>query len=75
MEENAQSATASVEFETKEDLLTAQTKDMKMFEGNSIEVQIGSGNTIYVCNFPPAADELWIRDKFRHVSSFLPFIQ
>lgn len=59
--------TAVIEFDSKEDVLAAQTKDMKEFDGRSIEVQIGSGTTLYVCNFPPAADDAWIRDKFSQV--------
>lgn len=67
-ESDGQSATASIEFDSKEDVLTAQTKDMKMFDNRAIEVQIGSGSTLYVCNFPPVADEAWIRKKFQEVS-------
>ncbi|KAG8529580.1 uncharacterized protein KY384_006217 [Bacidia gigantensis] len=63
-EDERKSMTAFIEFESKEDVLTAQTKDMKTFDGNDIEVQVGSDTTLYVCNFPPAADEAWIRDKF-----------
>lgn len=66
-EADGHSATASIEFESKEDVLTAQTKDMKSFDGNAIEVQVGSGSTLYVCNFPPTADEDWIRQKFQQV--------
>lgn len=66
-EADGQSATAFLEFESKEDVLTAQTKDMKMIDGRIIEIQIGSGSTLYVCNFPPVADEAWIRNKFRKV--------
>lgn len=40
---------------------------MKTLDGNSIEVQVGSGSTLYVCNFPPTADEAWMRDKFQKV--------
>lgn len=58
---------AIIEFELKEDVLTAQTKSGKLFDSNSIEVQIGAGSTIYVCNFPPAADDNWIREKFQQV--------
>lgn len=64
-ESDGQSATASIEFDSKEDVLTAQTKDMKTFDDRAIEVQIGSGSTLYVCNFPPVADEAWIREKFQ----------
>ncbi|MCJ1471572.1 Splicing factor [Lambiella insularis] len=58
------SSTATIEFGSKEDVLTARTKDMKMFDGNEIEVQVGTGSTIYVTNFPPIADEVYIRDLF-----------
>ena len=61
--------TASIEFDSKEDVLAAQTKDMKTFDGNAIEVKVGSGSTLYVCNFPPTADEVWIRDRFEKVGS------
>lgn len=63
------SITASIEFDSKEDVLTAQTKDMKSFDGNAIEVKVDSGSTLYVCNFPPTADEAWIGKKFQQVSS------
>ena len=70
-EKDSESVTASIEFESTEDVLSAQTKDMKSFDGNSIQIQIGSGATLYVCNFPPSADEGWIRDKFHQVRAFL----
>ena len=66
-EVDGRSATASIEFDSKEDVLAAQTKDMKILDGRAIEVQIGSGSTLYVCNFPPVADEAWIRKKFQRV--------
>lgn len=66
-EVDGRSATASIEFDSKEDVLTAQTKDMKTFDDRAIEVQISSGSTLYVCNFPPVADEAWIREKFKKV--------
>ena len=42
---------------------------MSIFDENTIEVKSGGGDTIYVCNFPPTADEQWIRDKFEQVGS------
>ena len=66
-EADGRSATASIEFDSKEDVLTAQTKDMKTLDDRAIEVQVGSGSTLYVCNFPPVADEAWIREKFQRV--------
>lgn len=56
--------TATIEFDSKEDVLTAQTKDMKSFDGNPIEIQVGTGLTLFVTNFPPTADEDFIRQKF-----------
>lgn len=67
-EKDGRSSTATVEFDTKEDVLAAQTKDGKSVEGRSIEVQIGTGSTLYVTNFPPSADEAYIRDLFKGVS-------
>ena len=68
-EADGQSTTASLEFESREDVLTAQTKDMKTIDGRVIEIQITSGSILYVCNFPPVADEAWIRNKFQKVRS------
>ena len=42
---------------------------MKLFDGNAIEVKVGSDSTLYVCNFPPTADEAWMRKKFQKVGS------
>jgi RNA recognition motif-containing protein len=46
---------------------------MKIFDGKAIEVQVGSGSTLYVCNFPPTADEAWVREKFQKVGSSTVF--
>lgn len=67
-EPGLESATATIEFDSKEDVLAAQTKDMKKFDGRVIEVQLGTGSTIFVTNFPPIADEDFIREKFSKVS-------
>lgn len=64
-------ATAIIELETKEDALAAQTRDQKSWNGNIIEVQIGSGTTVFVANFPPTADEAFIRNLFNSVCIFL----
>ena len=41
---------------------------MKSFDGKEIEVQVGTGTTLYVTNFPPTADESHIRKLFGKVS-------
>lgn len=66
-EHDGASFTATIEFDSKEDVLSAQTKDMKTFEGNAIEVQVGAGSTLFVANYPPTADEAYIRDIFAKV--------
>jgi len=69
-EKNGESATATVEFDSKEDVLAAQTKNFKSIDGHSIEIQVGTGSTLYVTNFPPVADEAYIRNLFSHVCFF-----
>ena len=66
-ENDGNSITAAIEFESREDILVAQTKDLKVFRGNTIDVQIGTGTTLYVTNFPPSSDESYIRDLFGKV--------
>lgn len=56
--------TATIEFESKEDVLSAQTKSMKLFEGHSVNIQVGTGTTLFVTNYPPEADEEYIRKLF-----------
>lgn len=58
------STTATIEFDTREDSLAAQTQDKKDFDGQEIEVQGISRTTVWATNFPPTADESWIRGKF-----------
>jgi RNA recognition motif-containing protein len=67
-ESDGASATATIEFESTEDVLAAQTKDMKEIMGRAIEIQVGAGTTVFVTNFPPTADEASIRDIFKDVS-------
>ncbi|PGH23538.1 hypothetical protein AJ80_02318 [Polytolypa hystricis UAMH7299] len=62
VEEN--SITAIIEFNTRDDAVTAQTRDQKTFDGHTISVSLGSGSTLFVTNFPPTADEAYIRELF-----------
>ncbi|KAI9755274.1 MAG: hypothetical protein M4579_004339 [Chaenotheca gracillima] len=63
-DDKGESLTATIEFEGKEDVLSAQTRDLKSFDGNEIHIQVGTGSTLYVTNFPPTADEAFIRGQF-----------
>lgn len=58
---------AIVEFDSKDDAIAAQTRDQKSLEGRTINIQIGSGSTLFVTNFPPSAEESFIRDLFKSV--------
>lgn len=40
---------------------------MKTFDGNEIEVQVGSESTLYVTNYPPTTGEVDIRKMFAKV--------
>lgn len=62
---------AAVEFKTQEDALTAQTRTLKKYKGQTIEVDFGTGTTLWVTNYPPTADEKYIRDIFKDVSIIL----
>ena len=66
-ENDGASVTATIEFDSAADVLTAQTKDRKTFDGNAIEVDVGTDSTLFVTNFPPTADENLIREKFKKV--------
>lgn len=59
---------AMIEFDTKDDALAALTRDQKSFNGNTIEVKLDAGSTLFVTNYPPTADEAYIRDLFSKVS-------
>ncbi|KAL8803424.1 MAG: hypothetical protein Q9223_006211 [Gallowayella weberi] len=63
-DESTDTATATIEFQVRDDARAAQTRDKKDFDGREIEVQIGSGSTVWTTNFPPTADEHWMRAKF-----------
>ncbi|KAI9663745.1 MAG: Splicing factor [Bathelium mastoideum] len=57
--------TATIEFESRDDVVTAKTQDGKLFDGQEVRIQSGSGSTLWVTNFPPSADEAVIRQLFK----------
>lgn len=71
-EEDAQ--IAAIEFKTQEDALTAQTRTLKKYKGQAIEVDFGTETTLWVTNYPPTADEKYIRSIFENVSIILESI-
>jgi squamous cell carcinoma antigen recognized by T-cells 3 len=64
-EEDGSSASALVEFESHEEMQSALLRDQKYFSDSQISVQPGTGLTIYVTNYPPTADEEYIRNLFK----------
>ncbi|PLB45846.1 putative pre-mRNA splicing factor [Aspergillus steynii IBT 23096] len=62
--EGGNSEVAIIEFNSKDEAMVAQTRDQKLIDENTIEVQVGSVSTLFVTNFPPTADEKYIRDLF-----------
>ncbi|KAF2675158.1 hypothetical protein BT63DRAFT_366617 [Microthyrium microscopicum] len=59
------SQTATVEFETVEDARFAQTKVAKPMGDNQLEIEFAVGTTLYVTNYPPTADDKFIRGLFK----------
>ncbi|EXJ88766.1 hypothetical protein A1O3_01830 [Capronia epimyces CBS 606.96] len=53
---------AVVEFEDADAATYALSRDGRDFEGSVISVVLNSGSTLYVTNYPAAADETWIRN-------------
>ncbi|KAK3626817.1 Splicing factor [Elasticomyces elasticus] len=58
------SASATVEFETAEDVLTAKTRNGKDLNGREVRINSGSQNTLYVANYPAEYDDASIRGLF-----------
>lgn len=57
-------SSATVEFESHEDVLAAKTRNGRKLNGHEVRVQSGSQNTLYVSNYPPEFDETAIRQLF-----------
>lgn len=62
--ESGQTSSATVEFETAEDVLAAKTRDGKEIDGHAIRIHSGGVNTLYVCNYPAEYEEKAIRGLF-----------
>ncbi|KAK5456845.1 Splicing factor [Exophiala xenobiotica] len=57
--------TAVVEFEDADAASFALSRDGREFEGSEISVVLNTGSTLYVTNYPAAADEAFIRNLLR----------
>jgi len=64
-EPDNQSSTTLIEFRSIEDVQSALLRDGKYFVDRQISVTPGTGLTLYITNYPPTADEAYIRDLFK----------
>lgn len=62
--DDKETSSATIEFETAEDILAAQTRDGKELDGQAVSIHCGGVKTLYVTNYPPEYDEKTIRGMF-----------
>ena len=70
-DEEKQSTTALIEFKSADEAQSALLRDAKYFGESQITVQPGYDLTVYVANFPPTADEAYIRNLFKDCGAIL----
>ncbi|KAH7148957.1 hypothetical protein EDB81DRAFT_842295 [Dactylonectria macrodidyma] len=70
-DDNGSSSTALIEFTTPEEAQSALLRDGKYFEQSQLSVKSGLDLTVYVANYPPAADERYIRELFADCGEIL----
>lgn len=70
-DEQAQTTTALIEFATHDEALSAQLRDGKYFGQSQLSVSSGHNLTVYIANYPPVADEKYIRDLFKNCGEIL----
>lgn len=70
-EKDNESSTAMIEFSTPDEARSALLRDGKFFGQSQISVQSGHDLTVYVANYPPAADEKYIRRLFQDCGDIL----
>jgi RNA recognition motif-containing protein len=64
-EPDNESTTAVIELRSPQDVQSALLRDMKYFVDRQIRVEPATGLTLYVCNYPPTADEAFFRKLFK----------
>jgi RNA recognition motif-containing protein len=65
-EADNKSTSALIEFRSPAEADSALLRDQKYFNQSQISVQPGTRLTVFVSNYPPAADEAYIRRLFEH---------
>ncbi|PFH62977.1 hypothetical protein XA68_10728 [Ophiocordyceps unilateralis] len=70
-EKDGQSSTALIEFSSPEEAQSALLRDGKYFGQSQLSVLSGHDLTVYVANFPPVADDEYIRNLFKDCGEIL----
>ncbi|KAF4966150.1 hypothetical protein FSARC_6149 [Fusarium sarcochroum] len=70
-EEKTGSSTALIEFSSPEEAQSALLRDGKYFGQSQLTVKSGHDLTVYVANYPPVADQKYIRDLFKDCGEIL----
>ena len=70
-DDKTQSSTALIEFRTPEEARSALLRDGKYFGQSQLKVDSGHNLTVYVTNYPPAADDKYIRGIFKDCGEIL----
>ncbi|KAF4121010.1 squamous cell carcinoma antigen recognized by T-cells 3 [Geosmithia morbida] len=70
-DEKTQASTALIEFRTPQEAQSALLRDGKYFDQSQLKVVLGHDLTVYVTNYPPAADAKYIRDLFQDCGEVL----
>lgn len=65
VENDGASAVCLIEFDTPDQAQSALLRDGKYFGPQQIAVTPATGTTLYVTNYPPHADDKYIRDLFK----------
>ncbi|KAJ3553729.1 hypothetical protein NPX13_g10814 [Xylaria arbuscula] len=66
VEEDGKSSSALIEFRSPEEADSALLRDQKYFNQSQLSVKPGTRLTVFVSNYPPTADEKYIRRLFAH---------
>lgn len=65
-EDDANSSSALIEFRSSEEADSALLRDQKYFNQSQISVKPGTRLIVFVSNYPPTADEEYVRRLFAH---------
>lgn len=71
IQEEGELPLATIEFSNEQEVLTALTKNLKQFDGNTINVQKAAMTTVWVTNYPPSIDHKKLEDYFESIGKIV----